>query len=689
MKLTHKYYRNRTFVVVTALCMISTVTSYVYMQHASLPAYVTDRSCEDSDNGITPETHGTVNWRYDGTEDSLDDYCASEKILIEFSCGIDNLVGDTEYTCEDSCHNGRCVSLIIPDEPQFSGLKDRYDLGETMNVTVKVRKDTGEGLRYENGWRMQYKFTKWGAVGIEEVTELTEANYISPGTWEIVTLPPQVTSNYFLSISVTCWDEDGCLSQQFGLSTSEEFRVGPEPQQVEPLDFIYRTSQSMPSKPREYYSPGDEIRLRVEVPLSDGTKASVANGWILSYTLQGLNGFYDPDNQIQGGSQWDVSIPVPEQEDLYFLSLRIACEPDRGCKSQRTSTVEDFEFYVTKSVSPQLQWEKPSTWTFDPREEVYLGIEGSTKEFGVLQQNEGWTVTYSIVPQDDTTADAAVVEGDGERLLGQKSWSLRFTTPVYPGKYTLMVELHCKEEHGCYKTKETTTLEQEFTVRGFLPVPDYDAAKQDAAKTITTIKESALRLSSSSSSSASFSSQPPILDSQNPFPDVDPTTLNGYAAVFLYNKGIIQGFPDGQFKGWNMVDRSQASKMLLKSIDVPIVNRTNNGQFTDVVAGQWYVPYVMKASELGIIYGDAGKRTFRPADGVNTAEFLAMLARAFDAPEYLQHGYTDVSPDSWYSKYAGIAWQYNLFPDREKRLSPDTPLMRSEVATALYLYMNR
>jgi hypothetical protein len=46
--------------------------------------------------------------------------------------------------------------------------------------------------------------------------------------------------------------------------------------------------------------------------------------------------------------------------------------------------------------------------------------------------------------------------------------------------------------------------------------------------------------------------------------------------------------------------------------------------------------------------------------------------------------YDDVPRLSWFTKYAGFARIFNLFPNRTTLLLPDKPLTRSDVAVAMY-----
>jgi hypothetical protein len=173
---------------------------------------------------------------------------------------------------------------------------------------------------------------------------------------------------------------------------------------------------------------------------------------------------------------------------------------------------------------------------------------------------------------------------------------------------------------------------------------------------------------------------------QNPFPDTDTNQLSGKAAAELYRRAVIGGYPDGQFKGAKNVNRAEAAKFLLLARFGTVADVSNNGQFPDVLDAQWYTPFVVTAAMKGIINGNPDG-TFRPADTVNTAEFLKMLSLTFGLQLNMSYSYSDVSSADWFAPYAGIAQKYNLFPSRTSALRPDRPLSRQDVAIAIYQYL--
>lgn len=175
-------------------------------------------------------------------------------------------------------------------------------------------------------------------------------------------------------------------------------------------------------------------------------------------------------------------------------------------------------------------------------------------------------------------------------------------------------------------------------------------------------------------------------DYKSPFSDIHLNLVDGYAAAELYRRGIIGGYPDGEFKPGKFVNRAELAKFLLLARYGSVDDISNNGKFPDVLDGQWYVKFVVTAANLGIINGHPNGK-FKPADTVNTAEFLKMITLTFGLETNLVHNYKDVNSNDWYAKYAGIAQKYDLFPLRDSELYPNLPMNRGVVALAIYQFL--
>lgn len=174
---------------------------------------------------------------------------------------------------------------------------------------------------------------------------------------------------------------------------------------------------------------------------------------------------------------------------------------------------------------------------------------------------------------------------------------------------------------------------------------------------------------------------------ENPFPDTDNLKVQGKAAAELFRREVIKGFPDGDFKGQEAVNRAEAAKFLLLARYEEIDEIEYRNQFPDIPNNKWYTKFILNAADQNIINGYPDG-FFRPSNTVKTAEFLKMLSITFSLPLNLEHNYSDVDEDDWFSKYAGIAKRYNLFPERENQLLPSKELSRYETAIAIYQYLS-
>lgn len=177
-------------------------------------------------------------------------------------------------------------------------------------------------------------------------------------------------------------------------------------------------------------------------------------------------------------------------------------------------------------------------------------------------------------------------------------------------------------------------------------------------------------------------------ENQNPFPDNNIKSLSGKAAAELSVRGVLKGYPDGEFKGNNPVNRAEAAKFLLESRNQVISETLPENPFPDVITSEWYAPYVLECVRLGIIKGYPDG-SFKPTNEVITAEFLKMIALTFGLETGLPYTYEDENDfeGAWFWDYAGAAQKYELFPHRTKKLRPDVSVTRSEMAVAIYQYL--
>lgn len=169
------------------------------------------------------------------------------------------------------------------------------------------------------------------------------------------------------------------------------------------------------------------------------------------------------------------------------------------------------------------------------------------------------------------------------------------------------------------------------------------------------------------------------------FPDVAEDHKNYQAIEYLDEKEIIQGYKDGTFGPNNLVKRSEAIKILVEAFDLEVKEKYE-GFFPDVKSDQWFFKYVMAGYEKQIIKGYEDGN-FKPDEKVNLAETLKMLSLAakISAPEVKDFVFVDVDKDQWFAGYSLYAKEHNLIiADDEGKIYPDQAMTRSSFAELVY-----
>ena len=126
---------------------------------------------------------------------------------------------------------------------------------------------------------------------------------------------------------------------------------------------------------------------------------------------------------------------------------------------------------------------------------------------------------------------------------------------------------------------------------------------------------------------------------------------------FAYNRGIVQGYPDGTYKPDKVLNRAELLKIVVASSfnESEYNSYDSESCFDDVPAGQWFTKYVCFAKAQGIIQGyDDG--TFKPAQEVNFVEALKIMLNGMGVD------LTSSNEDPWYQKYYDTADFKYLIP---------------------------
>jgi len=178
------------------------------------------------------------------------------------------------------------------------------------------------------------------------------------------------------------------------------------------------------------------------------------------------------------------------------------------------------------------------------------------------------------------------------------------------------------------------------------------------------------------------------------FTDVSASSSYCSAITWVKSEGIFTGYNDGTFRPNQAINRGEALKVVFEALNVTVPNSVSgNLGFSDVITGEWYMPYIKVAKDKGIFNGDSGKTTARPEASVNRVEMLKFIfeglksvkSYSFNASCSLVSGYTDLDGGAWYYKYVCESNKYSLFaPLNNFTFDKGAYGTRGEVASALY-----
>ncbi|MFD1031338.1 S-layer homology domain-containing protein [Metaplanococcus flavidus] len=165
------------------------------------------------------------------------------------------------------------------------------------------------------------------------------------------------------------------------------------------------------------------------------------------------------------------------------------------------------------------------------------------------------------------------------------------------------------------------------------------------------------------------------------FDDVFADHQFAFEIAYLYEEGIINGYPDGTFRPNDPVSRAHAVTMIGRALNLDDTPRSTG--FNDVSASHPYSGYISSAVDAGIVIGDENDN-FRPTGTTTRAHTAVMLDRGIYFPEAPDNNFLDMS-DSHYAfdAVSRLAQQGVVrgYPDNTFR--PDISVTRAQFAAML------
>lgn len=152
----------------------------------------------------------------------------------------------------------------------------------------------------------------------------------------------------------------------------------------------------------------------------------------------------------------------------------------------------------------------------------------------------------------------------------------------------------------------------------------------------------------------------------------------------LVDAGVLDGTKD-MFHPADNLNRAEAAKIAVLAAGVAEEDLVNpeTPSFSDVPKSLWAYKYIETAKSLGYVSGDAGKKTFRPGDNVNRAEYAKMMSLALELEENIVGGphFSDVSSSAWYYNVVETAYNWSVVSGYEGGIyKPSAAINRAEMS---------
>lgn len=175
------------------------------------------------------------------------------------------------------------------------------------------------------------------------------------------------------------------------------------------------------------------------------------------------------------------------------------------------------------------------------------------------------------------------------------------------------------------------------------------------------------------------------------FPDVPGDHSNYTAINYVQEREIVEGYPDGNFRPDDQINRAEFLKIVVESTfsKEEIENCSiNNYQFPDTPANSWFAPYICVGKKSAIISGHEDGN-FRPASQINFVEAAKIITLAQNlANNSPTDSLTAEFPsetkasDPWYKNYVEYLGNQGAIPTSIS--SFDKKISRGEMAEIIY-----
>jgi murein tripeptide amidase MpaA len=151
----------------------------------------------------------------------------------------------------------------------------------------------------------------------------------------------------------------------------------------------------------------------------------------------------------------------------------------------------------------------------------------------------------------------------------------------------------------------------------------------------------------------------------------------------LKEKGIIAGYPNGDFGVDDPIRRADTAVILMRAYQLE-AGKQSNMNYPDVAEDKYYAPAVSALTKTGWLSGYKDG-TFRPDASLTRAEMASILVTIFKVELKESVSFSDVPPNYWAAEAVHILASNEVISGYlDGTFRPNQPITRAEFAALLY-----
>lgn len=166
------------------------------------------------------------------------------------------------------------------------------------------------------------------------------------------------------------------------------------------------------------------------------------------------------------------------------------------------------------------------------------------------------------------------------------------------------------------------------------------------------------------------------------FPDLRTNFWYTDSIQYIFDRGVVTGYPDGTYRPAATITRADAMTMIGRALGLKTDAASH--YFNDVKTGSYAAGYINKAYELGYIKG-LPNGNFQPAAPIKRGDMAVIMKRIFELTASGDNSFTDVNAAKYYAEAIQAAYENGIVQgyDIDNTFRPEASITRAENAEIL------